>query len=126
MMEKYLGRSHEYGICDCASLVVEFYKHEFSISIELPDYPHSDLWMKYYTPDFVDQLLSKHGKKVPLTEAKNYALIVFKSKKSNLLVHFGVFLAPISILHIEEGRLSCIETLSDHFRREIYAIYNIV
>ena len=126
MIQKYLGRSHEYGKFDCILIAKEFYKNEFGIDLDIPDYPHSDLWMKHYTPEYCDNFFRKYGEKVPLTEAKNYALMVFKSKRSNLVVHFGIFIAPISILHVEEGKLSCVETLSDHTRRELFAVYNLV
>ena len=126
MIEKYLGIPHEYGKWDCILIVTEFYKNEFGIDIKLPAYPHSDEWMDTYSPEFADSFFSKYGTKVPLTEANNYALMVFRSKKSKRLIHFGVFLAPGSILHVEENRPSCIETLCDDVRKELYAVYNIV
>lgn len=126
MIQKYLGRPHKYGTFDCIQIAKEFYMNEFGITLELPDYPHSDLWMRKYTAEYFDNLFSKYGKKVPLTEARNYALMVFKSKKTDLIIHFGVFIAPISILHVEEGKLSCIETLGDDVRKDLFAVYNIV
>lgn len=126
MIQKYLGRPHKYGEWDCILIATEFYKHEFGIDIKLPPYSHSDLWMKEYTLEYADEFFSQYGKKVPLTEARNYALMIFKSNRRNLICHFGVFLAPISILHVEEGRLSCIDTLCDDLRQKLHAVYNIV
>jgi hypothetical protein len=126
MIEKYLGKPHEYGNWDCLLLATKFYKNEFGIDIEIPYHPCSDKWMKMYLPDYWDNLFSNYGVKVPLTEANNYALIIFKSKNNKLITHFGLFLAPSSMLHIEYDRVSCIETLSDELRDKIHSVYNIV
>ena len=41
--------------------------------------------------------------KVKLTDAKNYDVMVFKSEKYELATHFGMYLMPSKLLHIEEG-----------------------
>jgi len=123
MIDRYLGIKHDYGKYDCVTLVQQFYEQELGCSFNLPAYPHSRLWMKQYTVDFLDEWASKYGKKVSLTDAQNYDLISFKSKKSNLLIHFGLYLKPNRMLHVEEGKTSQVEQLSDYWLQHLHAIY---
>ena len=64
-----------------------------------------------------------YGQKVELTVAKNYDVMVFKSLKSDLVVHFGLYIQHNKILHVEEGGSSCVEILSDYWRDRLHAIY---
>jgi cell wall-associated NlpC family hydrolase len=122
-ISKYIGLPHQYGILDCITLVRMVYEQEFSISLNLPDYPHSRHWMRKYTVDIVDQWAKQCAQKVSLTEVKNYDLIVFKSHKHNLTTHFALFLIPNYILHVEEGKTSTISLLNDYWRQQIHAVY---
>lgn len=119
----YIGIPHIYGTSDCICLVQQFYKNELGVSFDLPPYSHSRLWLKQFSTTSFDERASKYGKKVSLTEVKNYDLISFKSAKSNLLTHFGIYLVPHKMLHVEEGRSSCIEPLSNYWLSSIHAIY---
>lgn len=123
MIEKYLGIQHCYGSFDCITLVRTFYKQELDYSFALPEYAHSRNWMKQYTTDFLDEWAAKYGKKVSLTAAENYDLISFKSKKSNLLIHFGLYIKPNRMLHVEEGKASRIDTISDYWLQHLHALY---
>jgi cell wall-associated NlpC family hydrolase len=122
-IQPYLGIPHIYGTYDCVTLVQHFYERELGCSFELPAYPHSRMWMKQYTTDFLDEWAAKYGKKVSLTEAQNYDLISFKSSKTNLLIHFGLYLKPNRMLHVEEGTRSRVDHLSDYWLRHLHAIY---
>lgn len=122
-IQRYLGMPHIYGSYDCIVLVQQFYEKELGCSFDLPTYPHSRQWMKQYTIDFLDERASKYGKKVSLTDAQDYDLISFKSKKSNLLIHFGLYIKPNRMLHVEEGKASQVEQLSDYWLQHLHAIY---
>ena len=123
MIADYLGRKHEYGIFDCIILVHQFYKQELGVSFDLPPYSHSRLWMKEFTTTAFDERVAKYGTKVPLTAAKNYDLMVFKSANSKLLTHFGIYIMPSQLLHVEEGSVSRVETLSSYWVDNLYGIY---
>jgi cell wall-associated NlpC family hydrolase len=123
MVQKYLGIKHEYGTTDCIELIRKFYLQELSIDFPLPSYPKSREWMKHFTTDHVDGWASTCAVKVKLTDAKNYDVIAFKSVKSNLITHFGLFLAPTQMLHIEEGGISRVETLSNYWVERLHAFY---
>jgi cell wall-associated NlpC family hydrolase len=123
MLLAYLGKKHQYGVMDCITLVHSFYTKELGVSFDLPPYSYSRRWMKEFSTESFDARASKYGKKVSLTDAKNYDLISFKSVKSNLLIHFGIYLIPNRMLHVEEGSSSCIDNLSSYWVDRIHAIY---
>ena len=123
MVQDYLGLQHSYGEVDCIELIRSFYKNELKLSFPLPTYPKSRDWMKHFSTASVDGWASSCAIKVKLTEAKNYDVMVFKSDKSDLIIHFSMFLQPTKMLHVEEGGISCIETLSTYWLDKLYTIY---
>lgn len=120
-LSKYLGLKHQYGTTDCITLVRNFYEQEFFIKINIPEYVHNRRWMKQFTIQDIDYWAKQCAKKVSLTEAKNYDLIIFKS--GSYIIHFGIFIMPNRILHIEEAKTSCVECLSDYWITRIHGIY---
>lgn len=126
MVQKYLGLTHIYGKIDCIELIRLFYKQELHIDFPLPAYPKSREWMKHFSTNSVDGWASTCAIKVKLTEAENYDVIAFKSDKSDLVIHFALFLKPTQMLHIEEGGVSRVETLSDYWVKRIHAFYRHV
>jgi cell wall-associated NlpC family hydrolase len=121
MVQKYLGLQHEYGVVDCIEIIRHFYQNELEIDFPLPSYDKSANWMKQFSPDNIDEWASKCAIKVNLTDAQDYDVMAFRSKK--LIIHFGMFLKPTKMLHIEEGRASRIDTLSGEWVESIHAIY---
>jgi len=123
MVQQYLGLKHQYGVNDCIELIRTFYEKELGLKFNLPTYPKSREWIKHFSTKSVDDWASMCAIKVKLTEAKNYDVMVFKSDKSNLVIHFAMFLQPTKILHIEEGGFSCVETLSPYWLDKLHTIY---
>jgi hypothetical protein len=123
MVQQYLGLRHCYGELDCIILAQKFYKEFLGLDFSIPEYPKSSKWMKTYTVEYIDSWIEQYGKKVKLTEAKNYDLISFKSDDNKFFIHFGIFLAPNKLLHIEEKSVSKIEMLDDYWRSKIHAMY---
>ena len=118
----YLGLRHCYGELDCITLIKTFYERELGVSFELPKYDHSNRWVLGFTQQQLNDWISKSAIKTSLTTAKNYDLIAFKSKQ-NRINHFAMFLAPTSMLHVEEGSSSKIEMLNDNWINLVYAVY---
>jgi hypothetical protein len=123
MVQKYLSIPHEYGRVDCITLIRDFYKNELNLDFMLPEYPHSQNWMKKFTTQSVDDAFSKYSVKVNLTEIKNYDVIAFKSNRLDLIIHFGMYLVPHKLLHIEYGGKSRIDNLSSYWIDYIHGIY---
>jgi cell wall-associated NlpC family hydrolase len=123
VLNNYIGIPHSYGQSDCITLINSFYKKELNIVFDVPSYPSSRAWLKEYTVDFLDEWAAKYAKKVSLTDAKNYDLISFKSRKTNLLIHFGLYIKPNRMLHVEEGKTSQVDQLSSYWLQHLYAIY---
>ena len=126
MVQKYLGLKHEYGTTDCIELLRQFYNNELSLDFPLPTYTKSRSWMKQFSTHNVDLWAETCFIKVNLTHAENYDIIAFKSDRSDLIIHFGLFLKPTRMLHIEEGGVSCIDTLSDYWISRIHSFYRHV
>ena len=126
MVQQYLGLKHEYGVIDCIELLRQFYNNELSLDFPLPIYLKSRSWMKHFSTHNVDLWAETCFIKVNLTHAENYDIIAFKSDRSDLIIHFGLFLKPTRMLHIEEGGVSCIDTLSDYWISRIHSFYRHV
>jgi cell wall-associated NlpC family hydrolase len=123
MLEQYIGLKHEYGKLDCITLIQRFYAEQLNIELQLPYYEKSKKWMYVLSAQSVNDWALKYAIKTTLTSAQNYDLIVFKSEKQSLITHFGMFLLPNTMLHIEEKAFSTITTLSEYWVSSIYAIY---
>lgn len=115
MVQRYLGLKHNYTDVNCISLIQSFYINELGIHFDTPNYPKSRRWLKSYDPSFMEEWVSKDWTKVQLTDAKNYDVMIYKSEKTQLITHFGMYLMPSKMLHIEEGGFSCVQTLSDYW-----------
>ena len=123
MVRDFIGLSHSYDTINCITLIKNFYYMKLNLEFSLPEYPHSKQWIKEFTTTSIDNWAAQCAKKVSLTNAKDYDVIAFKSEKTNLVIHFGMYLMPSKMLHIEEGGISCVETLSDYWVESIHSIY---
>ena len=123
MVRDYIGIPHSYDEINCITLIKNFYHTELNLQFSLPNYPLSRHWIKEFTTVSIDKWAAQCAKKVSLTNAKDYDVIAFKSEKTNLVIHFGMYLMPSKMLHIEEGGISCVETLSDYWVENIHSIY---
>jgi hypothetical protein len=123
MVRNYIGIPHSYDEINCITLIKNFYHTELNLQFSLPNYPLSRHWIKEFTTVSIDKWAAQCAKKVSLTNAKDYDVIAFKSEKTNLIIHFGMYLMASKMLHIEEGGLSRVETLSDYWIENIHSIY---
>ena len=123
MVRDFIGLPHSYDTINCITLIKNFYYIKLNLEFSLPEYPHSKNWIKEFTTTSIDNWAAQCAKKVSLTNAKDYDVISFKSEKTNLIIHFGMYLMPSKMLHIEEGGISRVETLSDYWVENIHSIY---
>lgn len=123
MIQDYLGKQHKYGTFDCILLVQNFYQQELGVSFDTPSYSFSRQWFKSFTLDAIDEWASKYGKKVSLTDARNYDLIIFRTEKRNYATHFGIYIEHNKMLHVEEASQSRIDILDDYWKARIYRVY---
>ena len=123
---KYIGIQHSYIGINCISILHNFYKNELNIDCIAdltPDNIKDRKWMKTITLQQIDEWALKHSIKVPLTEAQDFDVMIFKSIKFQRPIHFGMFLKPCNILHLEEGRTSRYETITTEWAKCFHAIY---
>ena len=98
MVRDFIGLSHSYDKINCITLIKNFYFTELDLYFSLPDYPLSRHWVKEFTTTSIDNWAAQCAKKVSLTNAKDYDVIAFKSEKTNLVIHFGMYLMPSKML----------------------------
>lgn len=122
-LSNYLFLPHNYGSIDCIQLIRLYYKQELNITLDLPDYPHSKVWMRVFSTDTLDHWANTNAHKIHLTDAQNFDLISFKAPRSKMLIHFAMYIKPNKMLHVEEGNTSRIDTLDTYWLSHLYAVY---
>ena len=125
-ISKYLGYYHNYLEINCITIINDFYKKELNIDdIEkiIPSDIKNRNWMKKISLEQIDEWALTYGKKVSLTEARDFDVMVFKSERFQRPIHFGMFLKPCHMLHLEEGRTSRYETITNEWATCFHAIY---
>jgi proteasome lid subunit RPN8/RPN11 len=121
-IKKYLGLEFEYGIKDCWSLVLDFYKNELSIDIQdpAPDRP-----IKNKIPenpinilDYLDWFKSINFEVIKsFNDIKIFDILVFDGQGEGIPTHFGIFLPNNMILHHIYLKKSIIESMrKSHFK----------
>ena len=121
----YLFLPHSYGELDCIKLLTLFYEQEFGINNMLPTYSYSRKWMKEFSTYNIDAWATNNAKKIPLTDAENFDIMIYKARNGQQLIHFGLYIKPNKMLHVEEGETSRIDTLSSYWMDRLYGIYRL-
>tara|TARA_B100000424_G_scaffold252369_1_gene228631 strand:- start:78 stop:497 length:420 start_codon:yes stop_codon:yes gene_type:complete len=125
---KYIGVPHSYSGINCLTIIHDFYKNELNIDC-IADLIPEDIddagrrWVSKITLPQIEEWALIHGTKVNLTDAQDFDVIVFKSPKYERPIHFGMFLKPCHMLHLEEGRTSRYETITTEWANCFHAIY---
>lgn len=119
----YIGKAHKYGDFDCISLIQQFYQNELGSTIVLPSYPLNRRWLKTFSSTHIESLITTYAKKVQLTDANNYDLLVFADK--NIINHFALYIKPNKMLHVEVCSLSRIDILSSYWVNRLYGVYRL-
>ena len=122
----YIGLRHDYDNINCITIIDRFFKTELDIDdIEklIPPDIVNRRWMKKISLEQIDEWALQYGIKVPLTEAQDFDVMVFRSHTFTRPIHFGMFVKPCHMLHLEEGRTSRYESISNEWLGALYAIY---
>jgi proteasome lid subunit RPN8/RPN11 len=120
----YTGRRFKIGENDCFSLVRDFYKTEFNISIH--DYHRTENWVEQ-NPYIIWENFEKEGF-VKVESTVNLHILnrlqrgdIFLMRFVKTIEHFAIFLNG-EILHHPRGQFSCIEPLSDSMMKRIVGV----
>ena len=122
----YIGLQHDYDNINCITIIDKFFKTELDIDdIEkiIPSNIVNRRWMKNISLEQIDEWALQYGIKVPLTEAQDFDVMVFRSNTFARPIHFGMFIKPCHMLHLEEGGTSRYESISNEWLEALYAIY---
>tara|TARA_B110000503_G_C7118037_1_gene401216 strand:+ start:279 stop:698 length:420 start_codon:yes stop_codon:yes gene_type:complete len=131
--DKYLGIKHSYTQINCVSLLDIIYKEQlhsnaFTKICGMLDikslYAYKDKqWMHNIKKSEVEACITSIARKIILTDIQEYDVILFRHKK--VLTHFGMYIGQNSFIHVEEGRESKIDKLTDKWREEISSIWRL-
>ena len=131
----YLGQRHSYAGVNCITIISAFYENELKINVfkKLFDTIKKDnknittrRWMKEITLENIDNWAATCARKVSLTNAQNYDVIVFRSLRGENPIHFGLYINYMRMFHLEEGAHSMITSLDNYWRERLYAVYRHV
>ena len=126
----FLGREFEYAKADCFSIVEDYYENVLGINLLVPDTNEKVIRTteeKDFSDSFniIEEGLPKVGfKKVLLDsfdEIKKYDLLSFKLV--NKPRHVGIAVSKSFFLHQMAERLSCVEFLTDAYKRKIINVW---
>lgn len=100
----YLERPYVFGIHDCYTLIIDFYKREFGIEMG-NQYPRiENWWSKGY--DFFSENFKEQGFVQVIDEEPQYGDIFIIQSESKVPNHVAIYIGNETILHHCHGRLS--------------------
>jgi proteasome lid subunit RPN8/RPN11 len=99
----YVGREFVFGICDCYSLVRDWYKREMGIVLD--DFERRDRFWERGESLYLENYASQNFCRVPLEEMQ-YGDSILMHLSSPLPNHAAIYLGDQLILHHVQGRLS--------------------
>lgn len=103
----YIGRPYHYGIIDCYSLVVDWYKQELGITLaKLPENRNTRFWEGEEPKPLMEEAYKKLGfQKLIDVEPEKGDLFLIQTG-STVANHVAIYLGDDMILHHCENRLS--------------------
>lgn len=103
----YIGRPYSYGVIDCYSLIVDYYKREFGIVLpRLPENRNTRFWETKPPQPLMEEACEKIGLvRVDGQEPKVGDLFLIQTEGS-VANHVAVYIGDDMILHHCENRLS--------------------
>ena len=131
----YLGQRHSYAGINCITIISAFYENELKIKVfkdlfEKIKKDNKDIstrrWMKQITLENIDSWAATCAKKVSLTNAQNYDVIVFRSLRGENPIHFGLYIDYMRMFHLEEGAHSMITSIDNYWSKRLHAVYRYV
>lgn len=112
---------HDYMGINCISLIDQIYKEELGITHfdtlwKILDFPEGKAnmgraWIKKVTFEKIDEWATQYAKKVSLTKAREYDVIVFKSR-SGRPFHFGMCIGGGRFIHVQQDSYVMIDYIT--------------
>jgi len=116
-VKEYTGKPFVYGMDDCYSLIMAYYKKE--LGIELPKIENTEGWWDEGKNLYLDSMASAGFSSVENIEKHDILLINLMSPVPN---HAAIYLGDEKILHHVTGRLSRVEPISGFWLKNIHTI----
>ena len=116
-----LGRTYQYGVMDCYTLIQDFYAQE--LGIELPDFIREpEFWNKGQNM-YLDNLPLHGFRQLTQGETPKVGDLALFTLLSAVPAHAAVFVAPDVILHHLPSRLSVRQPFIGIWQNTLYGIY---
>jgi proteasome lid subunit RPN8/RPN11 len=109
---QYVGREFVHGIVDCYTLVRDFFKREYGIT--LSDYHRRDQWWYNGENMYVENFAKEGFSWVPIQELQRGDLLLM-NLQSPVPNHAAIYLGDQQILHHVQGRLSSRDLLGGYY-----------
>ena len=122
VLNKYLNINFELGRADCFTLIKNYYKNELKINIIDNDLIQNrkDKWFEKNNLINLGFKLNNNFNKInDINDIKKHDIIVFNYFKEGPPHHLGIYLGNLEFLHHPRLRLSCIEKLTDIYKKKI-------
>lgn len=105
---QYVGRAFEIGVCDCFSIVKEYYKNE--LNIEFPEFQRKDGWYQK-SPNIIIENIPSRLKRIDKDKIEKNDILLFDMLQNNKPCHMGIYMGNDLVLHHPRFRLSNIEVM---------------
>ncbi len=110
-----IGRSYSYGVLDCYTLIVDWYKENFNIQLN-EHLDREDNWWNKGQNIFMEKFADEGFYPVPENEIKHGDVLLMQLG-APVPNHVGVFLEPNLLLHHHHHRLSSRDVYGGWYRK---------
>lgn len=110
-----VGRQYQYGVLDCYTLVVDWYKENFGIQLN-EHLGRPDKWWLDGKSLFMDGFKQEGFERIDI-EKIQHGDVVIMQVGANVPNHVGVYLKGDILLHHHQGRLSTRDVYGGYYRK---------
>lgn len=110
----YVGREFVFGMVDCYSLIMDWYKKE--LKIKLDNFFRRDLFWERGENLYVDNYKSQ-GFRIVEKDDIRYADLIIMQLQSNIPNHGAIYIGDQQILHHVQGRLSSRDVYGGYYAK---------
>lgn len=131
---KYLQFKHNWQGINCLTLIEVIYKDHLGINWQ-NNYKHFGIdnandnidrkWVLKFGKDLFEEE-SKQWQKIPLSEMKEYDILVFLNEKRNRVIHFGMCIGGLKFIHCEQNQYVRIQEIRQEDLDNLMGIYRYV
>jgi len=128
--KKYIGRIYEYKKYDCMTLILDFLKNEFNLSINvdsLYDFFEKNGYMHADVTNLVEKVFLESKKLEKINDLENIKKndIFLMKNHLNKACHFSIYMGDDKVLHHTPDRFSRIEDYSSGWKKKTVLAFRV-